>query len=132
MSHPKVWSLWLVVLTALAITACGSVARLESGQKPPPAPGAPSPDPNGPAFVTVVLQPAADPARVAERVVGPGAVAQQAPQRPQENLPQAILRRTYRVSLIRGKEGAALARARADPEVMRAYLGEYPGQYPEP
>jgi hypothetical protein len=69
---------------------------------------------------------------VGQRIAGPGATVVQVPQIPQENMPQTILRRTYRVSLMKHEEAEALRKARADPAVMRAYFGEYPGQYPEP
>ncbi len=65
-------------------------------------------------------------------MAGPQATVQQAPQRHQENLPMAVLRNTYRVTIQRGQEAEALTRARSDPQVLRAYFGEYPGQYSEP
>ncbi len=129
---------WLIVLAAVAVTSCGSVSRMSDSQRSAPsstpyvAPGAPTPDPNGPTYLTVVLRPGGDPAAVGRRIAGPDAVVNQAPQRPQENLPQAIRRRTYRISLVPGHEADALRKGKTDPEVMRAYLGEYPGQYPEP
>ena len=67
-----------------------------------------------------------------QRIAGLGATVRQAPQIHQENMPQTILRRTYQVGLVKGQELDSLRKARADPDVSRAYLGEYPGQYPEP
>jgi hypothetical protein len=129
---------WLIIVGALAVVSCGSVGRV-SGSHPSAtpgapyvAPGAPTPDPQGPTFLTVVLKPGADPVTVGNRIAGPDATVRQAPQIHQENLPLALLRRTYRVNLIRGQEIEALKRGRTDPEVTRAYFGEYPGQYPEP
>jgi hypothetical protein len=127
-----------VVIAMLVTAACGSMSRISQpapSPSPPRAsipPGAPTPDPNGPRFLTVVLKPGADPRAVGDRIAGVGATVQQAPQVAQENLPQTILRRTYRVSLVKGQELEALRIAQSDPQVLRTYLGEYPGQYPEP
>ncbi len=127
----------LMVLAAVGAASCGSLSRLADSKNSAPssqpyvAPGAPTPDPNGPTFLTVVLRPGEDPIAVGRRVAGPDAVVRQAPQTPQENLPAAIRRRTYRIELARGQEVEALRKAQTDMGVMRAYLGEYPGQYPE-
>lgn len=128
---------WLIVLAAVTGASCGSVSRIADStnsapsSKPYVPPGAPTPDPNGPSFLTVVLRPGEDPTAVGHRIAGPDALVRQAPQTPQENLPAAIRRRTYRIRLLKGQEAEALRKAQIDPGVMRAYLGEYPGQYPE-
>ncbi|MGI8563611.1 MAG: hypothetical protein ACR2MZ_08675 [Candidatus Dormibacter sp.] len=128
---------WLMVLAAVTATSCGSPSRMTGSQNSAPSsqpyvpPGAPTPDPNGPPFLTVVLRPGEDPTAVGHRIAGAAASVSQAPQTPQENLPAAIRRRTYRIGLLKGQGVEALRRAQTDPGVMRAYLGEYPGQYPE-
>jgi hypothetical protein len=94
-------------------------------------PGAPNPDPHGPKFLTIVVKPGADPVAVGRRIAGPSAAVHQAPQQPQENLPHIILRWTYRVVVAKDHELEALGRAQTDSDVSQAYLGEYPGQYPE-
>jgi hypothetical protein len=127
----------LLLLIALTLSACGSVSRMTNSRpssRPdqPLVPGAPTPDPAGPSFVTVVLQAGADPATVGQRIAGPGAMVSQVPQIHEENVPQTILGRTFRVSVVKGHADEALRMAKADPGVARAYLGEYPGQYPDP
>jgi hypothetical protein len=72
----------IVVLAMLVVSACGSVTRISRlAPSPSPArasilPGAPTPDPNGPPFLTVVLKPGADPRTVGDRIVGPGGTLQ--------------------------------------------------------
>jgi hypothetical protein len=128
----------LIILALLAVTGCGSVSRMASSSpsagpgQPSVPPGAPTPDPGGPTFLTVVLKPGADPSAVAHRITGPEASVHQVLQRRQENLPRRVLASTYRVDLVKGHELEALRKATADPDVQQAYLGEYPGQYPEP
>jgi hypothetical protein len=127
----------LLLLTVLTLSACGSVSRMtnshpSSTPDQPVVPGAPTPDPGGPSFVTVVLKAGVDPAAMGQRIGGPGATVLQVPQIHEENVPQTIMRRTFRVSLVKGQATEALRKAKADPGVARAYLGEYPGQYPDP
>jgi hypothetical protein len=126
----------LLLFAALTLSACGSVSRIANSRPSstpdqPFVPGAPTRDPAGPSFITVVLKAGADPAAVGQRIAGPGTMVAQVPQTHEENVPRTILRRTFRVSLEKGHADEALLRAKADPGVARAYLGEYPGQYPD-
>ena len=58
-----------IFFAVIALAACGSVGRMSSAQPAstpdqPVVPGAPTPDPDGPKFLTVVLKAGADPAAV--------------------------------------------------------------------
>jgi hypothetical protein len=128
----------LIMLALLALPGCGSVSRMASSSpsdapgRPSVPPRAPTPDPNGPTFLTVVLKPGVDASAVGQRIAGPQASVHQVLERRQENRPRRFLPSTYRVDLVKGHEFEALKKARADRDVQQAYLGEYPGQYPEP
>ncbi len=120
------------VLAVLTLVGCGAVGQPPNPQQPPG--GGQSPEPQGETgapFLTIVVKPGTNPIQVGRRIVGANTTVQLAPQEPQENLPAVIRRSTYRVSLEPGHECEALTRARSEPGVMRAYLGEYPGQYPD-
>ena len=82
-------------------------------------------------FVTMVIRPGYNPTELGRRIAGPLATVQLEPQTPQENVPVGILRTTYRVTLPPGGGSEALARARRERGVRRAYLGAFPGQYPD-
>jgi hypothetical protein len=90
--------------------------------------------PSGPGdapILTMVIKPGYDPTQLGRRIAGRSATVQLAPQTPQENMPVGILRTTYRVTLQPGHGCEALTRAYREPGVRRAYLGAYPGQYPD-
>jgi hypothetical protein len=116
--------------------AGGGVGR---GQAPPPGGGneASSPPPETPStaagapFLTMVVKSGYDPLQLGRRIAGPSATVHLAPQTPQENMPVGILRATYRVSLQPRHGCEALARAYREEGVRRAYLGAFPGQYPD-
>jgi hypothetical protein len=120
------------LLAMLALVGCGAVGPPNKSSLPPD--GGQSPQPQGETaapFITMVVKPGIDATEVGRRIVGANAIVQLAPQTPQENLPTVIRRSTYRVTVEQGHECEALTRARNEPGVMRAYLGEYPGQYPD-
>jgi hypothetical protein len=87
--------------------------------------------PDGAPFLTVVIKRGYDPTQLGRRIAGPTAIVELAPQAPRENVPVGILRTTYRVSLQPGHDCEALARAYREEGVRRAYLGAFPGQYPD-
>lgn len=78
--------------------------------------------------VQVLLAPGVLPSEVAERIVGPGAVVQRAPQGGAVPPPQVAdrLGRTWLVPVAPGTEQAALARAQGDPGVESAQLVRWP------
>jgi len=114
------------LLAMLALVGCGAVG-------PPNGPSRPREGGQSTTarFITMVVKPGINASEVGRRIVGANAIVQLAPQTPQENLPAVIRRSTYRVTVEQGHECEALTRARNEPGVMRAYLGEYPGQYPD-
>ncbi|MDQ6949426.1 MAG: hypothetical protein M3256_25045 [Actinomycetota bacterium] len=69
---------------------------------------------------------------VGHRIAGAQASIHQVLQRRQENLPRRVLPSTYQVDVVKGHQLEFLKKARTDPDVQQAYLGAYPGQYPEP
>ncbi len=77
----------------------------------------------------MVLKAGVDAASVGQRVAGPNTTVYLAYPGHQENMPELVRRSTYRVSIDQGYGCEALAKARNDPDVRSAYLGEYPGQY---
>ena len=126
------------LVTTLALVACGGVPR--QGAEPLRAGGenqgsAPPSEPTsslgGAPFLTMVIKPGYNPSQLGRRIAGPSATVQLAPQMPQENMPVGILRTTYRVTLQPGDDCEALTRARLEPGVRWAYLGTFPGQFPD-
>jgi hypothetical protein len=114
------------LLATLALVGCGAMGPPSKSSHPRDG-GQASSAP----FLTMVVKPGINASEVGQRIVGANAIVQLAPQTPQENLPAVIRRSTYRVAVEQGHECEALTRARNEPGVMRAYLGEYPGQYPD-
>lgn len=82
-------------------------------------------------ILTMVIKVGYDPVQLGRRIAGPSALVERVPQAPTENVPMGILRTTYRVSLRRGEACEALTRARQERGVRRAYLGAFPGQFPD-
>ena len=81
--------------------------------------------PGGPAVISFVVRPGADPMIVGRRIAGPGAsVSPGYPERrPRENLPMTVLLRTFIVTVPPDQEMAVLKQAQADPDVQSAYVG---------
>lgn len=123
----------LVGLTAtLFLATCGGAGG--PGGQPLSVEKRASTPPSGPGdapILTMVIRPGYDPTQLGRRIAGRSATVQLAPQTPQENMPVGILRTTYRVTLQPGHGCEALTRASREPGVRRAYLGAYPGQYPD-
>jgi hypothetical protein len=106
------------------VGAYGSVRRLVAGPTPTGGPQA-----SASSQVTFVVRPGADPTLVGRRIAGPNATVSHAypGRRPQENLPQGVILRSFVVNVPVGQAQEALQRARADPDVQLAYAGRPPG-----
>ena len=126
------------LVTTLALVACGGVPRQGAEQSRAGGDNQGSAPPSEPTsslgsapFLTMVIKPGYNPSQLGRRIAGPSATVQLAPQMPQENMPVGILRTTYRVTLQPGHDCEALTRARLEPGVRWAYLGAFPGQFPD-
>jgi hypothetical protein len=104
----------------LVAVACGSVRRPGAASTPPQASARPT------SAITFVARQGADATTVGQRIAGPGAAVRPAypHRRPRENLPQIVMLRSFVVTVPPGQEQAALQRARADPDVQLAYVGQ--------
>jgi hypothetical protein len=121
-----------MMFAALACGTVGPIPAKQSGGSHSSVPaGGPTPDPAGPSLITIVVRGGVDAPSVARRIAGPNTAVYPAYQGPQENMPEVIRRNTYRVTIDQGYGCQALAKARSDPDVGSAYLGEYPSQYPD-
>jgi hypothetical protein len=118
----------LALLASLAGAACGSVAGSRAASPSPTPRTEIAAVPSGALRLVFVVRPAADPQAVGRRIAGPGAnvMAAYSDRRPRDDLPIAIVVRSYAIPVSPDQAQAMLGRAQADPGVEWAYLDGQP------